>query len=49
MKTLNLFKPKFIIIIFLAFFILGWQPVEFGQEKTFFHGYLIEKPIITWC
>ncbi len=37
---------KFFISIFVAFFILGGQPVEFGEEKTFFHGFLIEKPII---
>ncbi len=46
MKTTNLFQPKFIVTIFLAFFILGGQPIEFGLEKTFFHGYLIKKPII---
>jgi stage II sporulation protein D len=37
---------KFIAILILSFFILGGQPVKFGTEKTFFHGYLIEKPII---
>lgn len=37
---------KFFISAFVAFFILGGQPVEFGEEKTFFHGFSIEKPII---
>lgn len=37
---------KFIASLFVAFFILGGQPAEFGEEKTFFHGFLIEKPII---
>jgi stage II sporulation protein D len=30
----------------LFFFVLGGQPIEFGQENTFFHGFLIETPII---
>lgn len=37
---------KLFIGILAAFFIIGGQPAEFGKEKTFFHGYLIEKPII---
>ncbi|UCE40961.1 MAG: SpoIID/LytB domain-containing protein [Candidatus Aminicenantes bacterium] len=37
---------KYFIILVLSFFVLGGQPVEFGQESTFFHGYLIETPII---
>lgn len=39
-------NSKFIIIIFFSLFILSGKPVEFGKEKTFFHGYLIDKPII---
>lgn len=46
MQIIHQRQLKFFIIIFLALFILGWRPIEFGQEKTFFHGYLIEKPII---
>ena len=30
----------------LALFLFGGEPGKFGQEKTFFHGYLIPKPII---
>ena len=37
---------KYFIVLVLSFFVLGGQPVEFGQEKTFFHGFLIETPII---
>jgi stage II sporulation protein D len=37
---------KYFIILVFSFFVLGGQPVEFGQENTFFHGYLIETPII---
>lgn len=33
-------------VLLLLFFFLGSQPVKFGSEKTFFHGYLIKKPII---
>jgi stage II sporulation protein D len=37
---------KYFIILVLSFFVLGGQPVEFGQESTFFHGFLIKNPII---
>jgi len=37
---------KYFIILALSFFVLGGQPLEFGQENTFFHGYLIRKPVI---
>jgi stage II sporulation protein D len=37
---------KYFIILVLSFFVLGGQPVEFGQESAFFHGFLIETPII---
>ncbi len=37
---------KYFIILVLSFFVLGGQPVEFGQENSFFHGFLIENPII---
>lgn len=46
MKIILQKNTKFFIIIFFSLFILGGQPVEFGKEKTFFHGYMIEKPII---
>ncbi len=46
MKTIHATNTKFFIILILSFFILGGQPVEFGQENTFFHGFLIEKPVI---
>ncbi|MDD8016731.1 MAG: hypothetical protein PHX45_13710, partial [Acidobacteriota bacterium] len=37
---------KYFIIDFLALFFIGGQPVEFGQEAVFFHGFLIENPVI---
>jgi len=37
---------KYTFIIFLSVVILGWAPVEFGDEKDFFHGFAIEKPTI---
>lgn len=37
---------KYCIVLFLSFFILGGQPLEFGRDKTFFHGYLIPRPIV---
>jgi stage II sporulation protein D len=46
MKTISLKAVKYIFIIFLSFVIFGWTSVEFGEDKTFFHGYAIEKPII---
>jgi stage II sporulation protein D len=37
---------KYFIILVVSFFVLGGQPIEFGQENAFFHGFLIEAPII---
>ena len=37
---------KYFIILFLSFFVFGGQPIEFGQENTFFHGFLIQNPVI---
>ncbi len=37
---------KHFITLLLSFFVLGGAPVEFGQEKVFFHGFRIEKPVI---
>jgi stage II sporulation protein D len=31
---------------FLALFFLVGKPVEFGQENSFFHGFLIKNPVI---
>lgn len=46
MKIIHQKYIKSSLSLFVAFFILSGQPAEFGEEKTFFHGYLIEKPII---
>jgi len=37
---------KYFFVSFLVLFFLGGRPVEFGQESTFFQGYLIVKPVI---
>lgn len=37
---------KFFIALGLFLFVFGGQPAEFGIEKSFFHGYIIRKPII---
>lgn len=42
-RTTNL---KHFVILIASFFVLGGQPIEFGQENVFFHGFLIEKPVI---
>jgi stage II sporulation protein D len=40
-------KPtKYIIITVLFLFIFWGAPAEFGKEQIFFHGYLIQKPVI---
>jgi stage II sporulation protein D len=37
---------KYIIIIILFLCIFWGASVEFGKEKTFFHGYLIKRPVV---
>ncbi|MFB0565805.1 MAG: SpoIID/LytB domain-containing protein [Candidatus Aminicenantaceae bacterium] len=39
------YRKYYIIGIFVVLFLWG-NPVEFGKENTFFHGYSIQKPII---
>ncbi len=39
-------RAKYFVIAFLVLFFFGGKPVEFGQENSFFHGFLIRKPII---
>ena len=46
MKKSQTSNCKHFIILLVSFFVLGGAPVEFGQEKIFFHGFLIEKPVI---
>lgn len=46
MKPLTIKLAKFIIIIGLFLLLFGWAQIEFGQEETFFHGFLIKKPVI---
>jgi len=46
MRKTHTKNAKYYIALFLSVFFLGGQPVEFGKEKSFFHGYLIPKPII---
>jgi len=37
---------KYFVLAFLVLFFFGGRPPEFGQENTFFHGFLIQKPVI---
>ncbi|MDH7513681.1 MAG: SpoIID/LytB domain-containing protein [Clostridiales bacterium] len=37
---------KYFVIAFLALFFFAGRPVEFGQENSFFHGFLIRNPVI---
>lgn len=46
MKNLILKSYKIFIILMFSLIVLGAQPVQLGEEKTFFHGYSIPKPII---
>ncbi len=40
-------RPRdYFIGAFLALFFLVGKPVEFGQENSFFHGFLIKNPVI---
>ena len=40
-------KIKYLFIPIAAFLFFGGIPVEFGTEGSFFHGFMIPKPIIT--
>jgi stage II sporulation protein D len=46
MKKSHSSSVRYFIVLVLSFFVLGGQPIEFGQENNFFHGFLIETPII---
>jgi stage II sporulation protein D len=46
MRKLLIPSLKYIFAAFLALFLLGGEPDEFGKDKTFFHDYLIPKPVI---
>jgi stage II sporulation protein D len=39
-------RKKYFVIAFLVLFFFAGKPVEFGQENSFFHGYLIRNPVI---
>ncbi len=46
MRSASVKSFKYISIIVLFLCIFWGAPAEFGKEQTFFHGYLIKKPII---
>jgi len=46
MKTITNRRLKYYIIFFLLMIFLASAPIEFGNEKAFFHGYLIKTPVI---
>jgi stage II sporulation protein D len=39
-------RSRFLFSAFLVLSLLGVKPPEFGQENTFFHGFLIRNPVI---
>jgi len=39
------YKKYLFSLVFLLIFLIG-RPVEFGQEKSFFHGYALQRPVI---
>ncbi len=39
-------RSKYFFGAFLVVSFLGGKPPEFGQENSFFHGYLIKNPVI---
>ncbi len=46
MKKPSVSPSKFFVVFLLCLFVFGGVPVEFAEEKTFFHGYVIPKPVI---
>ncbi|MCJ7581207.1 MAG: SpoIID/LytB domain-containing protein [Candidatus Aminicenantes bacterium] len=46
MKTLLIFFRKYFIFFLLCLFVLAGVPEEFAEDKSFFHGFVIPKPII---
>ncbi len=46
MKIFSMNHAKHFIAVFVCLFIVGGQPNEFGDEETFFQGFLIKKPVI---
>jgi stage II sporulation protein D len=46
MQKLPLPPLKYAFAGLLFLFLFGGEPTEFGKEKTFFHDYLIPKPVI---
>jgi len=37
---------KYPFVLFILLFFFAARPVEFGEEKSFFHGYAIAQPVI---
>jgi len=46
MKKPRRIKTRYSIILIIVFIIFWSIPVEFGHERTFFQGFLIQKPIV---
>jgi stage II sporulation protein D len=46
MPSIIRYNFRYFILLFLALFFFAARPTEFGQEKSFFQGFLIEKPVI---
>jgi stage II sporulation protein D len=46
MRSASVKPTKYIIITILFLCIFWGAPAEFGKEQTFFHGYIIQKPVV---
>lgn len=46
MRRASVNPLKYIVIIIVFLCIFWGAPGEFGKEQTFFHGYLIKKPVV---
>lgn len=46
MKFLLIFFRKYFIFFVLCLFVFAGVPEEFAEDNSFFHGYVIPKPII---
>jgi len=46
MQKLQSKHTKYFFGAFLALFFLAGRPIEFGQENSFFYGFLIRNPVI---
>jgi stage II sporulation protein D len=46
MHRIHIRHLKYFVIVFAVLFFFAGKPVEFGKEKSFFHGFVIPNPVI---